>query len=870
MKLHLPSFGGGVALEGSADSERTDEILDARGFDLAQRGQLIVASDLSPYTDIHDGQGNPLSAIYGIAQITIDNVPYVLVVGQGVDSGPLSQFYAAIFARDGEANPVPGGKVFLPDLPIRPPIGGTNVTVAQLPGVFIESQNASPNTIGAALVNFGAREGQYPATNLGLYVIAWVPGSGPAYTLWPIEYFDSLGTGPDGEFNPGSHSKRLFPRGIVAFNNHVFAWGYDSADATNGDGPNRVMFSNPGNPLKWGNDNIGAYATDRLFTDSDAIVLGAAGEIIRGAIVWDRRLWFGTNTQLHYIGGSSRDSFLTDGSQQVANSFNVIGPYAMVEGPDKKLYGVSDRGLWRTADGVTFEPLFEKLVDFAGHSVGWWDLIYTDEGASVNYPGRTNQDLVQLVVDWEHSQVIVVIPFCDAAAGFSGGSGDTVLIKYHTRTGGFTKQLLLNAAYRALHVRRAGQQRDQRFYASSPYLTTSVQRYGYVTGAGSPYSPMLPTLTPECIFGEYAAFGPDGSGVYAGADITVAWESSAFHDALPLVLGFIPYVDGEQGQEVALYIQPNQPGLPIQLVSRTDGFSAASIPSLSASPQNHSDGNLLYVFVDAQNGGGDIAVTDDAGNTYVQIGTILHVGSSYLYQYFAKNIIGRANNVVKATGPSLATYTAITVREFSGCDATAPLCGLNQAGGTGTALSTGAISVPAQGAVVCAGMRADGGSLVPGTGYALDAVSGGGGFTADEYNIASGLISNVPAMASAATGVWGIVGAAFKAAAYSPITGDVWVDTSGTDQNIGNGGGGGLIPGHPNDYIVKRYVSSWAKWVHVGAGGQQQGDNGLTRVTVGLAWTPQKGSRLRLIMSASAQARFQIEGLAIRAKARSG
>jgi hypothetical protein len=283
------------------------------------------------------------------------------------------------------------------------------------------------------------------------------------------------------------------------------------------------MFCNQGNPLKWGNDNQGSGAA-RSYTDSDAIILGDAGEIVRAGLKWNGRLWFGTNRELHYIAGYGRNTFLTDGANPVAKSQNVIGPHTMIEGPDRLLYGVSDQGLW-AFDGSTFEPHWRRLVSFDKHSTGWWDLIWTDPSRVVGYPSRTNQDLVWMAVDWDAEQVIVGIPYCDATAG-SGYGLDTVLIKFHIRGGGFTRQVFPGVQYTAAgYHRREAQEREVRLLGTGTAGQVALKRYGYQ--ATPITSPILPTTLPRVKFGPYLPFGPDGDGVLRRAYLTLAWEAVA-------------------------------------------------------------------------------------------------------------------------------------------------------------------------------------------------------------------------------------------------------------------------------------------------------------------------------------------------------
>ena len=555
--MHVGSFGGGVVLFGSPDAQHPDELGKADSYDIGPRGQIVAASDVSGYTTIIDKQVVPVqwSAVYGIANVVEDNVPYALVIGKGKDVGAVDQFYTAIVLRTGEPATLAAGDVTIFNGNPAPPVAGTIVTVVQLPGTVLIGGGAVRRA--AVLMNLGAREGVTPRSNAGMYTAFYTPGTGKTSLAGTLTSTDTLGTSANGEHIGGNSSVTLFFRGITAYNNFVFGWGFDSADATNGEGPARVMFSNLGNPLKWGNDNVGVVGAQRVFTDSDAIVLGDAGEMIRGALKWNGKLYFGTNSQLHYIAGFGRDSFIADGANPVAKSYNIVGPYALVEGPDKLMYGVSDQGLWNY-DGANFNPLFQKLVGFDGHSIGYWDLIWTDPTLAVGYPGKTNQDLVWMAVDWDRLQVLIGIPFCNATLGYGIGN-DTVVIKYHPRTGGFTRQVFLGTNYTAAnYVRRAGQQRESRIMGTATTNKVSLQRYGFQTTPTT--SPVLPTQLPVVTFGPYDPFGPDGDGVVRRCYLTVAWEAAS---SLPLVFGIVTTGDTSIVNSFTLTVGQTAPGSPV-------------------------------------------------------------------------------------------------------------------------------------------------------------------------------------------------------------------------------------------------------------------------------------------------------------------
>lgn len=200
----------------------------------------------------------------------------------------------------------------------------------------------------------------------------------------------------------------------------------------------------------------------------------------------------------------------------------------------------------------------------------------------------------------------------------------------------------------------------------------------------------------------------------------------------------------------------------IAFVNRTEGYTGAPVAALSAAAANHSAGNLLWVWANVQNAGATPVVTDTALNTYTMIGSPFQRpgNSNWLVQFYAKNITGNASNIVIITTPT-SGYTAIGVRQFSGCDLTAPLITSATGSGSGTALATSSLAI-AQSAVICAGMEADGQGLVAGSGYTLTRVSDGlGSYTADEYHLVS---ASEAATATAGSGPWTMVAAAFAAA----------------------------------------------------------------------------------------------------------
>lgn len=545
--LDVVGFGGGVVLSASAEGLSSDELQQADGADIGDRGQLISAGVDSVYTniDVAGGAANPLNPIYGIfAAIWAADVQCVVAGAQNGGGGHVF----ARFDPASEGASVPGAKIdatFAISL-INP--HGHIATFASFPYVKAGVQ------IRPLLMNISARLPELPGSvSLGCLVLTFAAG---VYTWKFLNVFDTLGTGAQGEFAGGTKGKALYFRVIEAYNNHIFGAGFDNSDV-NKDGQNRLMFSNLGNPLKWGNDNIGAVGADRDFSDTDAILVGGSGEIITALRSAMGRLWIGTNRGLHWLQGYGRDSFVADGLSSVANSLDVVGPNAIQEGPDKQLYGCSSRGLWGLVDGE-LQHLYRKLIDPNEHSIGYWDLIWYDatRGAG-GYPGRSNADLVWLLSVPSLNQVWVVIPHCDATAG-SGYGTDTVIIKYHVKTGGFTRQVFIGKSFtHGIVVKKSAVSPDTILFVHSPVAPANnvIYRYRFrATPVGSPAAAPM-----SIVAGEYSPFGPEGSGVCREAFLTLSWENVA---ALPVVVTLTPFVDQQQLENIVLSIQAAAPGAP--------------------------------------------------------------------------------------------------------------------------------------------------------------------------------------------------------------------------------------------------------------------------------------------------------------------
>jgi len=512
---HIPGWPAGVVQEGSADTQRTDELRSCDGYDIGPRGAIIASRDTSDYVSLVDLQGSPAAwtGLHKLKSVSGGNFTSELAVGEGKDAGAVLRYLLAQFVRE---NTSAAAITSFGALSVRSE--GVVVTVAEFPGAYAVTNAAE--TINVFLVNIGARENFAPNVAPGLYVAYVVPAS-TTILLAPISSFDALGTGSrSADKSGGTKASQLYFRGITAYNTFAIGWGFDTRGGSGKDGPSRLMFSNIANPLKWGNDDQGAATTDRFYTDSDAIFIGDGGEIIRGGLTWRKRFWIGTDKQMHYLAGFGRNSFLTDGSNPIAKAENIVGPNAMVEGPDGLLYGVGELGMWAFDEG-SFERHHKRLRNFSGTSIGYWDLIWTNPLNADTYPGKTNADLVWMVADWELDQVVVGIPWCNATSGRGYGT-DTVLIKFNVRTSGFSRQAFLGRTYTAGdYLRRQRQYREARFLGTATAAKVSVQKFGDALVTGSIATPL-----PKFGIGPHALYGPDGDGVYRKLFATLEWEAS--------------------------------------------------------------------------------------------------------------------------------------------------------------------------------------------------------------------------------------------------------------------------------------------------------------------------------------------------------
>ena len=149
-----------------------------------------------------------------------------------------------------------------------------------------------------------------------------------------------------------------------------------------------------------------------------------------------------------------------------------------------------------------------------------------------------------------------------------------------------------------------------------------------------------------------------------------------------------------------------------------------SFLSIAAPSANHTAGNLLVVI--CRNGShleSQAAPTDTAGNQFVGLTPAMAPGVGVIQMWYAKNIQGNANNVVRCNFPSSDAWLTISVLQYSGADPSSPLDSQASASGSSAATSGVAPAVTSSriGGLVVVGatVGALGMTFSPGSGFTL-------------------------------------------------------------------------------------------------------------------------------------------------------
>lgn len=240
--------------------------------------------------------------------------------------------------------------------------------------------------------------------------------------------------------------------------------------------------------------------------------------------------------------------------------------------------------------------------------------------------------------------------------------------------------------------------------------------------------------------------------------------------------------NNESADSSFLSFSSQQTNTGIAFVNSAQAWSSANGTSFASGSFVATTGNTLWMFVDVQNGGlGTLSVTDTAGNTWTQIGSVLHpnpgTGVNYIYQFSTENITGNAADVVTFHDTSvMGTYEAMGVEQFSGFNVASPAV-LSSTGTntTGTALTTGTIANTTS-CAYAGGMEGDGQPLTAGSGFTLTSITSGSGYTGFEYNVTASAIA--VSASQSLSDPWGIVGANFCNAASGGFVSQLYLFAS--------------------------------------------------------------------------------------------
>lgn len=192
--------------------------------------------------------------------------------------------------------------------------------------------------------------------------------------------------------------------------------------------------------------------------------------------------------------------------------------------------------------------------------------------------------------------------------------------------------------------------------------------------------------------------------------------------------------------------------------SASAGSVAVTYGSTTAS------GNLLVALITRTTGHAVSSVTDSAGNSWVQAGTTLSNADNNDFDiWYAKNATANAG-AVTATLASATTYLQMAIYEVSGADTSAPYDTSATGSGFGTAVASGTLTLATANEIIFAMVIATPPGVTQGTNYTgtnYTVTGDANAYFLAEYHIVT---ANEAATASASSGNWGILAAAFKAA----------------------------------------------------------------------------------------------------------
>lgn len=164
----------------------------------------------------------------------------------------------------------------------------------------------------------------------------------------------------------GSGLENTYFRGFVAFQQHLWGWGYGSQAASDNDRPELLRFGLPNFATSGGG----------YFLQTDSFTVGhrvrSVREGIVGAVVAGAALYVGTKTSIWPITGFGRNSW--DKSRPLDDAYGFAGPLAAVSA-NQRLYYWSDRGPLRVEGLARPEPLWDAVTIAAAGIVSPADIV---------------------------------------------------------------------------------------------------------------------------------------------------------------------------------------------------------------------------------------------------------------------------------------------------------------------------------------------------------------------------------------------------------------------------------------------------------------------------------------------------------------
>lgn len=228
-------------------------------------------------------------------------------------------------------------------------------------------------------------------------------------------------------------------------------------------------------------------------------------------------------------------------------------------------------------------------------------------------------------------------------------------------------------------------------------------------------------------------------------------------------------------EAVSAYVQGN---------SRNDSGTYTTVPVPFTGAQTA--GNLNVVIVGYGGNATVASISDSRGNTYAQaVGPTSVIAPAHQYIYYAKNIVAAAAgaNTITINFSSTIDWPSIRIAEYSGMDTVSPLDVAGGATGTGTEMSSGAVTTTLANDLLVGGNFSGTYTASAGAGFTQRIYTFGGEILEDRIVSSTGSYAATGTLDSS---IWWIMQvAAFKAAAAGGDTQAPSAPTSLTATAVG-------------------------------------------------------------------------------------